>query len=187
MDEVAALEALANNLALITENPYDLTLHIQNVRLGRETGMEDQAEAALDMVITYWAAGEEVWTPLIDLRIKSSDLESVEGIQSVLELFEKAEEDYLCTCSIMLKECTSHCCMFVAINILKRHLEFLLERVNHFQELETRPDGLGDLFTPAWMRAHIDGVVSQGIAHLTRVRQHTRNTPSGLNEIPLEP
>ncbi|KAI0795287.1 hypothetical protein BC629DRAFT_315116 [Irpex lacteus] len=150
MDEVAALEALANNLALITENPYDLSLHIQNVRLGRETGMEDQAEAALDMVITYWAAGEEVWTPLIDLRIKASDLESAEGIQSVLELFEKAEEDYL------------------SINILKRHVEFLLERFNHFQELETRPDDLGDLFTPTWTRAHMDGVVSQGIAHLTR-------------------
>jgi hypothetical protein len=96
MDEVAALEALANNLVLITENPWDLALHIQNVRLGRDTGMEDQVEAALDMVVTYWAAGDDVWIPLIDMKMKSVDLESAEGVQSVLDLFEKAEADYMC-------------------------------------------------------------------------------------------
>ena len=106
--EVAALEALANNLSLITENPYDLSLHIQNVRLGRETGMEDQLEAVLDMVVSYWAAGEEVWMPLIDLKIKNSSLDSAEGLQSVLELFEKAESDYLCAyLNIVTEACTS--------------------------------------------------------------------------------
>lgn len=99
MDEAAALEALANTLTLLTENPYDLSLHIQHVRLARETGMEDQVEAALDMLVTYWAAGEDVWIPYIDSRLKTADLESVEGLQSVLELFEKAEADYLCVCS----------------------------------------------------------------------------------------
>ncbi|KAI0084788.1 hypothetical protein BDY19DRAFT_1077256 [Irpex rosettiformis] len=150
MDEVAALEALANNLSLITENPYDLSLHIQNVRLERETGMEDQEEAVLDMLVTYWAAGEQVWMPLIDLRVKNSNLESPEGLQSVLELFEKAEADYL------------------SIPILKRHLEFLLERFNHFQELDARPKDLEDMFTQEWTRPRIENVVAQGIAHLTQ-------------------
>ena len=97
MDEAATLEALANTLTLLTENPYDLSLHVQHVRLARESGMEDQVEAALDMIVTYWAAGDEVWLPIIDAKIRSTDLETAEGVQTVVELFEKAEVDYLCT------------------------------------------------------------------------------------------
>ena len=63
--------------------------------------------------------------------------------------------------------------MLTAIKVLKRHLELLLERFNHFQELEARPDDLEDMFTPAWMRVRIDNIVAQGAAHLTQVRLHT--------------
>ena len=38
-DEANALEALANTLTLLTENPYDISLHAQNVRLARATEM----------------------------------------------------------------------------------------------------------------------------------------------------
>lgn len=58
MDEADALEALANAVTALTNNPYDITLHAQHVRLARETGMDDQLEAALDMVTTFWAAGD---------------------------------------------------------------------------------------------------------------------------------
>ena len=100
MDEANSLEALANALTLLTENPYDIALHSQHVRLARETGMEDQLEAALDMVTTFWAAGDYVWLPLVDLKKKASDLDTVDGINSILELFERAEGDYLCKCSM---------------------------------------------------------------------------------------
>ena len=83
---------------------FRLTACFEN---GRETGMEDQVEATLDMVVAYWAAGEEVWIPLIDIKIKNSDMESAGGLQSVLELFEKAEEDYLCTYTIMSLQASS--------------------------------------------------------------------------------
>lgn len=96
MDEADALEALANVLNSLTNNPYDLSLHSQHVHLARETGMEDQLEAALDMVTTFWAAGDYVWEPLIDLKMKSENLDTAEGLQTVFGLFERAEEDYLC-------------------------------------------------------------------------------------------
>lgn len=96
MDEANALEALANTLTLLTENPYDLTLHAQHVRLAREISMEDQLEAALDMVTTFWAAGDYVWLPLLDIKMKSAGIDSAEGISAVLALFERAEADYLC-------------------------------------------------------------------------------------------
>ncbi|KAI0338891.1 hypothetical protein BDW22DRAFT_1409299 [Trametopsis cervina] len=150
MDEIAALEALANNLALITDNPYDLSLHIQNVRLGRDTGMDDQVEAALDMVVTYWASGEEVWLPLIDMKLKSVDLDSAEGLEAVLELFERAESDYM------------------SIPVLKRHLEFLLAQFSRIKEMETKPAELGDMLSVDWMRVHVNDIVSKGTAHLTQ-------------------
>lgn len=89
---------------MLSSNPYDITLHAQHVRLARETGMDDQLEAALDMLTTFWAAGDYAWLPLLDMKIKSADLETGEGISSVLELFEKAEGDYSCAyavCSTM--------------------------------------------------------------------------------------
>lgn len=96
MDEADALEALANAVTALTNNPYDITLHAQHVRLARETGMDDQLEAALDMVTTFWAAGDYVWLPLLDLKMKNENLETAEGIKAVLDLFERAEADYLC-------------------------------------------------------------------------------------------
>lgn len=95
-DEANVLEALANTLTLLTDNPYDISLHAQNVRLAQSTNMEDQLEAALDMVKTFWAAGDYVWIPLIDLKTKESDSGTPEGLREVLQLYERAEEDYLC-------------------------------------------------------------------------------------------
>ncbi|EKM51631.1 uncharacterized protein PHACADRAFT_261882, partial [Phanerochaete carnosa HHB-10118-sp] len=101
MDEADALGALANAITLLTENPYDLALHAQHVRLARETGMEDQLEAALDMVTTFWAAGDSIWLPLLDIRMKGSDLDTAKGATSTLALFELAERDYLCKYCIL--------------------------------------------------------------------------------------
>ena len=99
MDEADALEALAGVLTSLTGNPYDITLHAQHVRLARETGMDDQLEAALDMVTAFWAAGDYVWLPLLDSKRNAVDLDSTKGIKAMLALFERAEGDYLCKCA----------------------------------------------------------------------------------------
>ena len=96
MEEADALEALSNTLTLLTEDPYDITLHAQHVRLARASGMEDQLESALEMVTSFWAAGDYVWLSLLEIKSKVLDLDKAEDVHALLALFERAEEDYLC-------------------------------------------------------------------------------------------
>ncbi|PSR71958.1 hypothetical protein PHLCEN_2v12168 [Hermanssonia centrifuga] len=153
MDEADAFEALADTLTLLTENPHDISLHAQHVRLARETGMKDQLEAALDMVTTFWAAGDYVWIPLIDIRIEDADLEDSEGINEVLALFQRAEEDYL------------------SIPLLKKHIEFILHRHTHFQEQGSRPDAFGDLLNTEWTFTESRKVYERAVGHLSESHQ----------------
>ncbi|KAL4250529.1 hypothetical protein ABKN59_002266 [Abortiporus biennis] len=150
MDEADALEALSNVLSQLTANPYDIALHAENVRIATQTGMEDQLESALEMVTTFWAAGDRVWLPLIDLKLKSVDIGTVEGCLTMLELFERAERDYL------------------SIPILRKHIEFLIDRYDYFKELDSRPEELGELFSMEWTRGAIAAVASEGSGHLTQ-------------------
>ena len=53
--------------------------------------------------------------------------------------------------------------------MLRKHLDFLVERYEHFASLEARPDELGDLFTASWVRDEMPKVVEKGIGHLTQV------------------
>lgn len=98
MDGVESLEALSNILTSISENPYDFSLHVQHINVAETLG-EDQKDPALsarEMMTGFWAAGEEVWLPLINARKASVDLDTEEGVAEVLGVYEKAEDDYLC-------------------------------------------------------------------------------------------
>lgn len=96
MDETEALEALSNLLTDLSANPYDISLHARHIGLASATSMEDQEHLAREMMVTYWATGDEVWLPLIEAKEKTVDLGSREGVQEVLDLYNKAEDDYLC-------------------------------------------------------------------------------------------
>lgn len=96
MDEAEALDALANALTNLGDNPFDLTLHAEHIRIAQATGMQDQVEAALEMLTSYWAAGDYAWIPLVTSRAASEELEGLEQLQEIQSLFEKAERDYLC-------------------------------------------------------------------------------------------
>ena len=96
MNEADVLEALSGILERLTEDPYDISLHAERIRIARATGMEDQVDSALDMMTAFWAAGEDVWRPLIQRKITTSDLESPEALQGILDLFTRAEQDYMC-------------------------------------------------------------------------------------------
>ncbi|KAI0366626.1 RNA-binding protein Prp24 [Pilatotrama ljubarskyi] len=150
MNEADTLEALSGILERLTENPYDISLHAEHIRIARSTGIDDQVESALEMMTAFWAAGEEVWLPLIQRKLEQSNLQYPQDLRAVLDLFNRAEQDYL------------------SIPILQKHLQFLVERYEHFAESESKPDGLEDLFTPDWMHDTITKVVSQGIGHLTK-------------------
>lgn len=93
------LEALSTVLTKLSEEPYDLPTHIQHLNLAATAG-EEQANEAREMFAAYWAAGDEVWIPLIDAKKRSSNIDSVSGAQEVHELYDKAEGDYLCTFTV---------------------------------------------------------------------------------------
>ncbi|KAI0916773.1 hypothetical protein AcW1_007863 [Taiwanofungus camphoratus] len=150
MDEADALEALSNVLNRLTENPYDIALHAENVRLAYSTGMEDQIDSALDMVTAFWMAGDEVWMPIIDRKQSTSNLESAQDLKAILNLYERAEQDYL------------------SIPLLQRHLELLIDRYQHFASSESRNLDLGELFSTEWTRGAIHEMVSKGLGHLTQ-------------------
>ena len=102
MNEADSLEALSGVLERLTENPYDISLHAEHFRIARATGMDDQVDSALEMMTAFWAAGDYAWFPLIEHKIAGSNLESPEDLQAILDLFSRAEQDYLCECCVVV-------------------------------------------------------------------------------------
>ncbi|KAL0960935.1 hypothetical protein HGRIS_005940 [Hohenbuehelia grisea] len=150
MDPAQSLDALANLLTEISQKPYDVALHAQHIRLA-DSAEELQAEAlaAREMMTTFLAAGDDVWRPLIDAKNASVDLETEEGVQELLAVYDRAEEDYL------------------SIPLLHDHLEFLIDQHARYSSGEvTKPDGLGEVFSTEWTRSAIAKVVAKGIGHL---------------------
>ncbi|EJC97945.1 uncharacterized protein FOMMEDRAFT_97432 [Fomitiporia mediterranea MF3/22] len=147
-DESKSLEALSETLTHISTNPYDLSLHAQHVQLALASGMGDQVTAARQMLTAYWPAGDEVWLPIIDLRI-SQGTDTVEDALEVLTLFQTAEEDYL------------------SIPMLQKHIEFLLERHIYFHSLDPKAEELQETFSSEWTRMMAESVVKKASSHLT--------------------
>jgi len=89
------LQALADILTALSENPYDIYLHIRHIALAERTGNE-QAVEAREMMAAYWAVGNEVWVPLIEAKALSTNMASISGALAIHDLYERAEGDYLC-------------------------------------------------------------------------------------------
>jgi len=97
MDESQALDALANFMNDLAENPFDIPTHLQHIRLAESfPGMEAEAMSAREMMSQFLAVGEDIWLPLLDAKESSLDLETEEGVSELLALYERAEADYLC-------------------------------------------------------------------------------------------
>ncbi|KAH7914268.1 hypothetical protein BJ138DRAFT_1177428 [Hygrophoropsis aurantiaca] len=151
MDEADSLDALANLLTQLSTNSYDVSLHAQHIRLSQSLeGMESQVTVAQEMITNYLAAGDEVWIPLIDAKTTAADLDSPSGALEVLEVYSRAEADYL------------------SIPILQKHVEFLIDRHAYFTALESKPDVLGELFSTDWTRSALTAVVTKGAGHITQ-------------------
>lgn len=98
MDETDSLDALANILNDIAEKPYDPHIHATHIRLTQSLeGMESEVTSAMEMMTQFLAAGEEVWLPLINAKMRELDLDTEEGVVELLALYTRAESDYMCT------------------------------------------------------------------------------------------
>jgi hypothetical protein len=58
---------------------------------------------------------------------------------------------------------------FSAVPVLKKHLEYLLDRHANYAGVQAKPDDLGEIFSTAWTRSAIADIVDKGIGHLTQV------------------
>jgi hypothetical protein len=96
-DATKGLDALANLLTELSVSPFDINHHVQHINLARSLDMEEQVSAAQEMAANYLAVGDDVWLPLIEAKTSSSNLENPAEVLEVLELYARAEADYLCT------------------------------------------------------------------------------------------
>ena len=102
MDESKSLDALATILSSLALSPFDISLHAQHIRLAQSIYSFDPSHlsAAREMLTTHFPAGDDVWMPLIKEKEQSVDLNQTVGILDMLELFSRAEADYLCECTL---------------------------------------------------------------------------------------
>ncbi|KDQ62555.1 hypothetical protein JAAARDRAFT_121734 [Jaapia argillacea MUCL 33604] len=149
MDQAESLDALSNLLNDLSSNPYDLSLHIKHIQLASATGLDDQVDAARQMLTNFFPAPEEVWVPLLEAKEQSADLETVEGVEEVLALYSRAEADYL------------------SIQILRKHIDFLIGRHAHFAGPDSVNEPLKELFATEQTLSAISSVVARGVGHLS--------------------
>jgi hypothetical protein len=103
-DGSQALEAYANILDQISEDPYNASLHAQHIRLAQSLqGMDAEAQTALEMMSEFLAAGDDVWLPLIQAKESAVNLQSPDGVDELLTLYDRAEADYLCTSAVLTR------------------------------------------------------------------------------------
>lgn len=90
------LDALANLLTELSVNSFDINLHVQHINLARSLDMEQQVVVAQEMAASFLAVGDDVWLPLIEAKTSSANLENPVDVLEMLELYARAEADYLC-------------------------------------------------------------------------------------------
>ncbi|KAJ2935129.1 hypothetical protein H1R20_g1982, partial [Candolleomyces eurysporus] len=143
-----SLEAVDKILSKITAKPLDLSLHLRHIELAKALEDLEFQLTAFQTLTQFLAVGDEIWSPYIDAKAKYLDLDTAEGVEELLQLYERAEEDYL------------------SIPILQKHLQFVVESHAKYAE-EPKPEALGELFSTAWTREAIQRIVGKGTSHLT--------------------
>ncbi|KAH9980057.1 hypothetical protein BGW80DRAFT_1454599 [Lactifluus volemus] len=112
--------------------------------------MDDYVHAARETFTNYYACGDDVWLPLIQDKKATVDINSVEDVLSVLQTYERAEEDYL------------------SIPLLRQHIDFLIDRHTHFSSTDASPVLPEHPFSTEWTREALRNIVVQGIGHITK-------------------
>jgi squamous cell carcinoma antigen recognized by T-cells 3 len=97
MDENEALQQLEGILNELSESMSDIHVHARHIHLvDSQEALQFQAISAREMLAESLAAPESVWIPILDKRTQSVDMSTPAGVEDLLSLYERAEEDYLC-------------------------------------------------------------------------------------------
>ncbi|KAK7048174.1 ATP-dependent DNA helicase PIF1 [Favolaschia claudopus] len=150
MEESQSLDALSNILTQLETKPFDLSLHAAHIRLTQSLeGLQPDALAAMEMMSSFYAVGEDLWLALIQAKENAVHVNTANGVEELLALYRRAEEDYF------------------SIPLLKQHAEFIISRCEQYAETE-KPQELGELFSADWTRQALEEIVSKGIWHMTQ-------------------
>lgn len=173
MDEAQSLEAVATILGEISAKPFDLSLHLRHIELAKTLDDLESQITAFQMASQFLAVVDDIWLPFIDAKEKSVDLETQEGVEELLGTYALAEADYLCEYSWQPTGISFQRTNILAIPILQKHLNYVLEQYAKYEgeEKVPKPEALGELFSTTWTRAALQEIVSKGIEHLTEVSQ----------------
>lgn len=101
--ESKSLDALSNALDTLAQNPFDITLHVKHIQLAQTLESSDPSHlhAAREMFVAHFPGTDDVWLPLIKSKEEAVDLNDAEGMLDMMELYAKAEADYLCELSFV--------------------------------------------------------------------------------------
>ncbi|TRM63998.1 hypothetical protein BD626DRAFT_547754 [Schizophyllum amplum] len=151
--DASGLDALAGILNQIVEKPFDVALHAQHIRLAEASTDPTSAEvvSACEMYTNFMPAEETVWARFLAHKEATLDLTTAAGLEELLNLYERAENDYL------------------SIDILNKHLHLLIDRHEHYADAENiKPEELGDAFSTEWTRSQLHRTVAKGLGHLSK-------------------
>lgn len=177
--ESESLDVLSSSLNALSQNSYDISLHAQHICAAQKLHSLDPThlDAAREMFIAHFPATDDIWLPLLTAKEESVNLSDLEGILDVMELYTKAEADYLCMLTVAFGSGIRAYGprYYIAIPILQKHIQFLIDRHAWLSTLDAKPEEFSELFSTEWTRAMMASVITKGAHHLTEVRQKSLN------------
>ena len=111
VDYSSKLEELSNVLNEIVEKPLHYALHLRHIQVAKSTGSDDASNenlaSAYQMMVDLLPVSEEIWLEYLELKEKSLRLDTEEEVAELLELYNRAEGDYLCECAVAVGSVTN--------------------------------------------------------------------------------
>ncbi|WOO76790.1 putative RNA-binding protein [Vanrija pseudolonga] len=170
MDVDSTVEAQADPQALVNElgellaelegKPTNVRLLRRQLELMLELDMIDEATGVLDSVLSLTFLGEQVWLRLINAKTKLSVQPlTLEGFADILELYSKAENDYL------------------SAAVLEHHINFILQAAgaastdDSADEPWTVDAEVAEYLNTESVRDQLKGAVHRGIGLLSNSQQ----------------
>ncbi|KAL1413103.1 Splicing factor [Vanrija albida] len=152
------MNELGELLAELQEKPTDVRLLRRQLELMLQLDLIDEATGVLDSVSSLTFLGEQVWLRLIDAKTKLAVQPlTLEGFVDVLELYSKAENDYL------------------SVAVLEHHIKFILRAAGvagpEGEEPWTVDAEVAEYLNTDSVRGLIKGVVDRGIGLLSSSQQ----------------
>ena len=96
--ETAQLEELSATLDRLPTATHDKALHLRAIELARALGMDDAAANAREQAAARFDLDDATWLEWIEDTRKAADLSTLEGVMSLLVLYDRALAGNLGAC-----------------------------------------------------------------------------------------